>query len=97
MSTNDDGSKYEYQVKRYEYWFKTYGDHGEWCEDWYDENYYTVSPLNDPPGAPTGVSHVLRGGDWDGDPIHCRSSRRYAFDPDYRFDTYGFRVVVVNR
>ena len=42
-----------------------YDMHGcvwEWCQDWYDRDYYLTSPLVDPQGPETGRFKVLRGG-----------------------------------
>ncbi|MCY3019185.1 MAG: hypothetical protein NTW87_09185 [Planctomycetota bacterium] len=37
---------------------------------------------------------MLRGGAWLKFPRHCRSARRYGFDPDSRGIHIGVRVVV---
>lgn len=34
----------------------------EWCQDWYDEKYYSISPKTNPAGPLTGEKRVLRGG-----------------------------------
>ena len=34
---------------------------GEWVNDWYDENYYQLSPKKNPQGPKTGTKKVLRG------------------------------------
>jgi len=36
------------------------GNVKEWCNDWYDENYYASSPRSNPQGPATGKYHVLR-------------------------------------
>jgi len=38
------------------------GNVTEWVQDWYDGNYYPVSPDRDPPGPDTGTVRVGRGG-----------------------------------
>lgn len=38
------------------------GNLSEWCWDYFDENYYDVSPESDPTGPTTGSEHVVRGG-----------------------------------
>ena len=36
----------------------------EWLADWYDANYYSVSPPRNPQGPATGVRRASRGGSW---------------------------------
>ena len=41
--------------------------------DWYNEDYYRKSPLDDPTGPATGSYHVFRGGCWCFSASFCRS------------------------
>jgi uncharacterized protein (TIGR03437 family) len=67
------------------------GNVWQWCHDWYNRDYYAVSPAKNPPGPdtaspmPDGLFYrVMRGGNWyngdPGDPGHGRVSNR---DPGY--------------
>jgi formylglycine-generating enzyme len=47
--------------------FGIYDMHGnawEWCQDWYQAEYYASSPRPDPPGPASGNRRVFRGGCW---------------------------------
>lgn len=72
--------------------FDLHGNVGEWCWDWYDKDYYTVSPADDPPGPSTGLQRVLRGGSWLVNWTSCRSASRFWHTPDERKEYGGFRV-----
>jgi uncharacterized protein (TIGR02996 family) len=75
--------------------FDMHGNVREWCQDWFDENYYARSPDADPPGPPTGEGRVIRGGSWYFDGRECRSAYRNRYDPSYRDDDVGFRVALL--
>merc|ERR1712096_446257 len=65
----------------------------EWCQDWYDDNYYSKSPAKNPPGPDTGSALVLRGGYWSGDANHLRVAIRLVSGQDSRGQNSGFRCV----
>ena len=79
--------------------FGLYDMHGnvwQWCQDQWDENYYSKSPAENPqgPDQSAGAVRLLRGGSWSNDPVYCRSAYRYWYAPINRSYGLGFRVVV---
>jgi formylglycine-generating enzyme required for sulfatase activity len=79
-----------------------HGNVWEWCQDWYDPDYYKRSPRQDPQGpdkgvVPTGFRNqffrVVRGGCWLEEGRGCRSAYRFRLMPDERYRWVGFRVV----
>ncbi len=68
------------------------GNAWEWCSDWYGEDYYARSPVDDPQGPDSGDRHVRRGGAWNSFPLWARASFRNWNQPDSRCVNLGFRV-----
>ena len=98
--TTSDGYPFSAPVGRFKpNPFGLYDMHGnaeEWCEDWYDENYYGKSPPEDPKGASAGSSRVIRGGGWCHGAVDCRAADRFEGPPSDRGSFVGFRVVRVS-
>ena len=68
------------------------GNVAEWVNDWYQDDYYTVSPPNDPPGPASGWDRILRGGSWlDQTDYYLRVAFRYDDEPNYEDLFVGFR------
>jgi len=74
--------------------YDMHGNVWEWCQDWYEENYYRVSPETDPRGPDSGTQRVLRGGSWNNSGHLCRSARRNKYAPDFKSEAIGFRIVL---
>jgi formylglycine-generating enzyme len=64
----------------------------EWCQDWYAENYYSLSPEKNPGGPEEGTRRVSRGGSWRHQIKGSRSAHRSSLPPQYRYTDYGFRI-----
>jgi formylglycine-generating enzyme required for sulfatase activity len=75
--------------------YDMHGNVYEWCSDWYDGNYYSTSPSDDPTGPTAGSGRVLRGGYWGSSAQSCRSAYRDYGMPAGANSYVGFRVAVV--
>ncbi len=64
----------------------------EWCSDWYDPNYYAVSPERNPPGPPQGARKASRGGSWRHHIKVSRCHTRSSIPPAFQYADYGFRL-----
>lgn len=70
-----------------------HGNVMEWCNDWYDENYYSVSSVHNPRGPADESTRSIRGGCWYLPTSDCRSAKRNGLDPSTRHFNIGFRVL----
>jgi len=67
------------------------GNIWEWCSDWFDHDFYSVSPPQDPHGAPAGQRRVLKGGNFYCIREELRVSERHHKRPDDTAVYSGFR------
>jgi formylglycine-generating enzyme required for sulfatase activity len=68
----------------------------EWVNDWWQDDYYSISPSSNPPGPSIGTYKVLRGGGWlEVFSYGLRAAGRGIDHPDgYYTDSKGFRCAV---
>ena len=64
----------------------------EWCADWYDPAYYSISAEQNPQGPPTGSRRASRGGSWRHHIKVTRTAARSSIPPEFKYADYGFRV-----
>ncbi len=67
------------------------GNVWEWVADWYDPDYYSQSPAQNPPGPDSGSEKVVRGGSWLNGFTDIRARYRYKAVPTLRGKDFGFR------
>jgi len=64
----------------------------EWCSDWYQPDYYAVSPVRNPLGPEAGERRASRGGSWRHHVKVTRCAARSSIPPQFQYADYGFRV-----
>jgi len=68
----------------------------EWCSDWYDPGYYSVSPERCPRGPERSsmkpARRSSRGGSWRHHIKVARCSARSSIPPEFQYADYGFRI-----
>ncbi len=100
INTQDDGFLTTAPVRTfspnaYGLW-QAVGNVWEWCLDWFDPDYYGISPRANPQGPARGVERVLRGGSYLCHSSYCnryRNSARSRNTPDSSMGNAGFRTV----
>jgi len=92
---NSDNAVHPVGQKRPNAWgfHDMHGNVGEWCADYYDQNYYEYTPTRDPRGPDSGKTRILRGGGWDFRAWDCRSASRKNFRPSANNNSFGLRLV----
>jgi len=70
------------------------GNACEWCADYYDENYYEISPEVDPRGPETGEERVMRGGSFRETRSGVRATFRHVMCEEEPRDNIGFRCAM---
>lgn len=76
--------------------FGLYDMHGnlfEWCEDFYVARRYDDPDTEHTEAVPADPLRVLRGGDWFGNALRCRSAFRGYGAQSTRSDDVGFRLL----
>jgi formylglycine-generating enzyme required for sulfatase activity len=76
-----------------------HGNVWEWCQDKYHKNYNGMPSDGAAWESGRETARVIRGGSWYHSKDDCRSARRSPndpkkYEPDYRSNSIGFRVVV---
>ncbi len=68
----------------------------EFCNDWHNSDYYSISSINNPKGPEIGDRKVIRGGSWSSASSELRSARRigaYVTNREPSFHANGIRCV----
>ena len=64
----------------------------EWCSDWYQPDYYSLSPERNPQGPDDGCRRASRGGSWRHHIKASRCAARSSIPPEFKYADYGFRL-----
>lgn len=68
------------------------GNAWQWCQDWFGEEYYSLSEIENPAGPSEGQTKVRRGGSWNViQSFRLRCTNRGAMLPDAYAPNVGFR------
>jgi len=67
----------------------------EWVNDWSDDEYYAVSPKDNPQGPVTGEDKGIRGGSWNYRDLYLLVSLRSGISPTNK-DLLGTLVILID-
>ena len=70
------------------------GNTFEWVADWYDPQYYTISPTENPPGPDVGNTRSVRSSGYDTSLDEVLIANRFFSNPIEHRQDLGFRCVV---
>jgi len=70
------------------------GNAFEWVADWYERNYYLISPVDDPLGPDLALRRSVRSSGFDSAAYESESARRFSLAPVEQLNNLGFRCVV---
>ncbi len=70
------------------------GNVWEWVADWYEEDYYRLSPSSNPMGPSEGTDRIMRGGSWLESSSSLKSSFRFKGNPNDSGTDLGFRCTI---
>ncbi len=68
------------------------GNCQEWCYDIYSQDFYKISPKENPVCEEGTVERVSRGGNFSGHEATLRITKRFYNKADFKYETLGFRV-----
>lgn len=66
----------------------------EWCEDYFDEDYYKYSPATNPRGPEGGQERVIRGGFFSETRPNVRTTHRSSAPETHTRENVGFRLAI---
>jgi formylglycine-generating enzyme required for sulfatase activity len=72
--------------------YDLHGNVWEWCTDNYDEQYYAISPTDNPINTNENRNKVCRGGSYQAFSEMCRSALRYHEPAHFYSQDTGFRI-----
>ncbi|RYE53426.1 MAG: hypothetical protein EOP48_14410, partial [Sphingobacteriales bacterium] len=72
--------------------FDMCGNASEWCYDFYDANYYAISPAINPVNRNASNTKIARGGASGAAREYCTNTYRYGYNENTTGGNLGFRV-----